>query len=230
MANGRQDVRFRVLGQFDSLEPLRRTVVKYDNAGVPIRVEDVAEVQLVLEKKVHFDQSKGHTSMTLFIKREVGANVLDIMREVRGAIDAINAPDGPLRTFKNDRYRLRLRLVVDNTYYIQRAIGLVRENLVIGGGLAVLVLLVFLRSIRPTLIIAASIPVSVVGTFVVMAMAGRNLNVISLAGLSFAVGMVVDNAIVVLENIDRHLGLGETPSVAAYRGTKEVWARSSPRR
>jgi len=223
MASGRQDVRFRVIGQFDSLEPLRRTVVKYDNRGAPIRVEDIAKVELVLEKKVHFDQCKGRTSMTLFVKREIGANVLDLMRDVRRVIDELNAPGGPLRAFKNDRYGIRLRLVVDDTYYIHRALGLVQENLVLGGSLAVLVLLLFLRSPRPTLIIAAAIPISVIGTFVVMALTGRNLNVISLAGLAFAVGMVVDNAIVVLENIDRHLAMHESPAVAAYRGTKEVW-------
>ena len=93
----------------------------------------------------------------------------------------------------------------------------------IGGGLAVLVLLLFLRSLRSTLIVAVAIPISVIGTFVVMWFADRNLNVISLAGLSFAVGMVVDNAIVVLENIDRHLKLGASPKEAAYRGTREVW-------
>ncbi len=223
MADGRQDVRFRVVGQFDSLEPLRRTVVKHDPQGAPIRVEDVAEVTLALEKKVHFDQCKGKTSMTIFVKREIGANVLEVMKGVRRAIDELNAPGGPLRSFKNDRYSIRLRLVVDDTYYIHRAVGLVEENMVLGGSLAVLVLLLFLRSARPTLIIAVSIPISVVGTFVVMALTGRNLNVISLAGLAFAVGMVVDNAIVVLENIDRHLALGESPAVAAFRGTKEVW-------
>lgn len=223
LAHGRQDVRFRVIGQFDSLDPLRRTIVKYDAQGAPIRVEDVAQVEFVLEKKVHFDQCKGKTSMTIFVKREVGANVLEVMDDVRRVIDELNAPDGPLRTFKNDRYGIRLRLVVDDTYYINRAVGLVQENLVVGGGLAVLVLLLFLRSLRPTLIIAVSIPISVVGTFVVMALTGRNLNVISLAGLAFAVGMVVDNAIVVLENVDRHLALGESPPVAAYQGTKEVW-------
>ncbi len=223
LANGRQDVRFRVLGQFDSLDPLRQTIVKYDAHGVPIRVQDIAEVALVLEKKVHFDQCKGSTSMTIFIKREIGTNVVEIMRDVRREIDELNAPGGVLRSFKNDRYRLRLRLVVDDTYYIHRAVGLVQENLLWGGGLAVLVLLMFLRSPRPTLIIAVAIPISVIGTFVVMALTGRNLNVISLAGLAFAVGMVVDNAIVVLENIDRHMAMGEKPSVAAYRGTKEVW-------
>lgn len=223
MAHGRQDVRFRVLGQFDSLEPLRRTIVKYDAEGAPIRVEDIADVDLALEKKVHFDQCKGSTSMTLYVKRETGSNVLDIMDQVRRVLDEINAPGGVLPSYKNDRYGLHLRLVADDTYYIHRAVGLVQENMILGGGLAVLVLLLFLRSPRPTLLIALAIPISVIGTFVVMALTGRNLNVISLAGLSFAVGMVVDNAIVVLENIDRHMAMGEKAFEAAYRGTKEVW-------
>ena len=111
----------------------------------------------------------------------------------------------------------------DETVYIRDAIGLVQSNLVIGGVLAAAVLLVFLGKLRPTLIIALAIPVSVLGTFAVMTAAGRNLNVISLAGLAFAVGMVVDNAIVVLENIDRHLNLGKSPARAAYDGSSEVW-------
>ncbi len=223
LADGRLDMRFRVLGQYDSLEPVRQTVVKYDSAGAPIRIDDIAEVVLSLEKKAYFNQNKGQSSMTVLIRREVGANILDIMDEARRRIDAMNAPGGILRSFQNDRYGLRLRLVIDDTYYIRKALALVRENLVLGGSLAVLVLLLFLRSVRPTLIIAVAIPISVVGTFAVMALTGRNLNVISLAGLSFAVGMVVDNAIVVLENIDRHLKMGESPAVAAYRGTQEVW-------
>jgi HAE1 family hydrophobic/amphiphilic exporter-1 len=223
LAHGRQDVRFRVLGQFDSLEPIRRTIVKVDAHGVPIRVEEIADVALCLEKKVNFAQSKGQTSMSLFVKRETGTNVLTVTEQVRRVVDELNAPGGILTAFENDRYGVRLRLVADDSYYIRRAVGLVRENLLLGGSLAVLVLLMFLRSTRPTLIIAVAIPISVIGTFVVMALTGRNLNVISLAGLSFAVGMVVDNAIVVLENIDRHLALGETPAEAAYRGTQEVW-------
>ncbi len=223
MADGRLDMRFRVLGQYDSLEPVRKTVIKYDSAGAPIRVEDIADVVLSLEKRVYFNQNKGRPSMTILIRREVGANILDIMDEARKRIDEMNAPGGVLRLFQNDRYGLRLRLVIDDTYYIRKSLALVRENLLLGGGLAVVVLLLFLRSVRPTVIIAVAIPISVIGTFSVMAITGRNLNVISLAGLSFAVGMVVDNAIVVLENIDRHLKMGESPTVAAYRGAKEVW-------
>ncbi|MEE8315714.1 MAG: efflux RND transporter permease subunit, partial [Syntrophobacteria bacterium] len=118
---------------------------------------------------------------------------------------------------------LRLRQVYDETEYIESAINLVRQNLFVGGTLAVLVLILFLRSINSTLIIATAIPISVVGTFLMMTFFGRNINVISLAGLAFAVGMVLDAAIVVLENIDRHRGLGEGRVEAAYKGTTEVW-------
>ncbi|TWU37129.1 efflux RND transporter permease subunit [Novipirellula artificiosorum] len=223
LANDRQDVRFRVLGQYDSLDPLRDTIIKYDELGSPVRVSDVAHVELALEKTVHFDQCKGRTSMTIFVKRKTGSNVLDIIEQVHRVVDEMNGKGGVLRSFKNDRFGLRLRMAFDDSHYIYSAIGLVRKNLWIGGGLAVLVLLLFLRSVRSTLIIAVSIPISVIGTFVVMWFADRNLNVISLAGLSFAVGMVVDNAIVVLENIDRHLKLGAGPRAAAYDGTREVW-------
>ncbi|PQO33617.1 efflux RND transporter permease subunit [Blastopirellula marina] len=223
LANNRQDVRFRVLGQYDSLEPLRDTIIKYDEYGSPIRVADVAHVELALEKSDHFDQSKGKTSMTIFIKRKTGSNVLDIIEKVNVVVDEMNAEGGVLRAFKSDRYGLRLRSAFDDSYYIYSAIGLVRDNLLIGGGLAVLILFLFLRSFLSTMIIAVSIPISIIGTFVVMWFAGRNLNVISLAGLSFAVGMVVDNAIVVLENIDRHRQMGASPLRAAYHGTREVW-------
>ena len=222
LADGRLDVRFRVIGQYDNLDQIRKTVVKYDN-GVPIRMEDIATVTMTLEKNVHFDVSKGRTSMTALIRRETGANVMVIMKELRKRIDEINAPGGLMARFKHDRYRIRARMMYDETTYISKAIALVRENLLLGGSLAALMLLLFLRSARPTLIIAVAIPISVIGAFVVMHVFGRNLNVISLAGLSFAVGMVVDNAIVVLENIDRHMTMGESPVVAAYRGAKEVW-------
>ncbi|MGQ9823219.1 MAG: efflux RND transporter permease subunit, partial [Thermogutta sp.] len=223
IAAGRQEVRVRVIGQFDSLEPLAQTIIRYDDQGVPIRVADVAEVSLELAKRVYFNQSKGKTSMSLFVKREVGSNVVEIMRQVRRLIDEMNGPNGVMRAFHNDRYRIRIRLVFDDTYYISRSLGLVQGNLWLGGGLAALVLLLFLRSPRATLIIVLAIPISVIGTFVVMALTGRNINVISLAGLSFAVGMVVDNAIVVLENIDRHLAMGERPAAAAYQAAREVW-------
>ena len=118
---------------------------------------------------------------------------------------------------------LTLTQVYDETTYIISAIKLVRNNLLIGGTLAVVVLLVFLRSGSATGIVAFSIPISVISTFLAVAALGRNLNVVMLAGMAFAVGMVVDNAIVVLENIYRHRQMGKSAAQAALEGTREVW-------
>jgi len=223
LADGRLDVRYRVIGQYDNLDRIRKTVIAYD-AEAPIRIEDVARVTLTLEKNTHFDRSKGHRAMGMLVRREKGANVVEVMRDFRRRLKEINRDESGLcARFKHDRYRIRMRQIYDETEYIDNAISLVTDNLLLGSSLAAVMLLLFLRSFRPTGIIAVTIPISVVGTFVVMHLFGRNLNVISLAGLSFAVGMVVDNAIVVLENIDRHLHMGESPPVAAYRGAKEVW-------
>jgi HAE1 family hydrophobic/amphiphilic exporter-1 len=118
---------------------------------------------------------------------------------------------------------LVLTQVYDETEYIHSAVGLVTQNIVIGGLLTVLVLLLFLRSGRSTLVIGLAIPTSIIGTFLMLHLMGRSLNVISLAGLAFAVGMLVDNAVVVLENIFRHYQRGDSTFVAACRGTAEVW-------
>ncbi len=221
-ANGRQNIRFRVLGRYDSLEPIRKVIVKYVD-GAPIYLQDIATPFLVLKKNTYFNQSKGKTSMTLQFRRDTGANVLSVMKEVNRIAKEIGEPGGMLAHYKNDQYRIRFNLVYDDSYYINSAIKLVQENMYSGGLLAIVVLLLFLRSMRPTLIISLAIPISVIGTFVVMYAAGRNINVISLAGLAFAIGMVVDCAIVVLENIDRHLHMGKTVAKAAYDGTIEVW-------
>lgn len=223
MPGGRLDYRYRILGQYRSLDPILKTVIKRDVNGVPIRVEDIAVPELVLEKMIHFNQSKGQTSMSVFVKRETGSNVLDIVEQVKQRVDEMNAPGGMLKRFHHDRYGLKLHVTYEDANYIKLSIANVLNSLYTGGFLAIMCLLIFLRSVRPTFIIAIAIPISVIGTFVVMYMAGRNLNVISLAGLSFATGMVVDNAIVVLENTDRHLANGEPLLRATYNAVREVW-------
>jgi HAE1 family hydrophobic/amphiphilic exporter-1 len=119
---------------------------------------------------------------------------------------------------------LELTQVYDETVYIDSAIALVQQNIYVGGALAALILLLFLRSLSATLIVSIAIPVSVVGAFVAMAAMGRSINVISLAGIAFAVGMVVDAAIVVLENIYRLRQQGLSATAAAYQGTQQVWS------
>ncbi|MGL4941981.1 MAG: efflux RND transporter permease subunit [Thermoguttaceae bacterium] len=222
MTNSRQDIRFRVTGRFDALEPIRNTIVRYRD-GAAIRVSDLATVHLVLAKKVAFNRSRGESTMSIVFRRDSGANVLRVMQGVKKVLAEIQEPGGLLTMYRNDRHGLKVRMVYDDSTYINAAIAVVQQNMYSGGLLAVLVLLCFLRSTRPTLIIAITIPISLVGTFMVMYVTGRNVNVISLTGLCFAVGMVVDNAIVVLENIDRHLHLGKTPFEASCDATREVW-------
>jgi HAE1 family hydrophobic/amphiphilic exporter-1 len=120
--------------------------------------------------------------------------------------------------------QLRLVQVYDETVYINQAIAMVRNNMFVGGALAITVLMLFLRNWRATAVVALAIPISVIGTFLAVASLGRTVNVVSLAGMAFAVGMVVDNAIVVLENIYRHYQMGKSPLQAAHDGAREVWA------
>ncbi|MDR1492587.1 MAG: efflux RND transporter permease subunit [Planctomycetaceae bacterium] len=220
--SGRLDMRFRILGRFESLEPLKQTIVKFDN-GSPVYIEDIAHVEFVLAKQIFFSESNGMPNMTMMIQRETGKNVLTIMNAVKKELKALQDDGGLVKSYENDKHKIRFTLIHDDSTYINSAVGLVWENMYVGGFLAILILLLFLRSVRPTLVISLAIPISTIGTFIAMYVLGRNLNVISLAGLTFAIGMVVDNAIVVLENIDRHLHLGKTPLKASYDGTKEVW-------
>ncbi len=232
LAEGRLDVRVRTVGQYDNLEAVSQTIVSYTTGG-PIRVKDLGEVSLSFEKRRAFVHSKGRPAMAINAIRETGANVIAVMDGLRARVKQVNEPGGVLAAISRDitaerglaePLQLSLEQVYDETVYINDALALVVDNLWQGGVLAALVLLVFLRKLRPTFIIGMAIPISIIGTFVALTGAGRNLNVVSLAGLAFAVGMVVDNAIVVLENTDRHIGMGKKPAQAAYDGANEVWS------
>ena len=205
----------RTLGQFKSVEEIENLVItKRDDISVYVR--DIADVQLGYKKMEAFVRQKNEASIAVNAQREVGANVLVVMEGLKKACSELN--ENLLRG-----RGLALEQVYDETEYIKSSIGLVRQNVVVGGLLAVMVLLLFLRSWRSTLVIGLAIPISAIGTFLMVTLMGRSLNVVSLAGIAFAVGMVVDSAIVVLENIFRHWQSGEDPFEAAYKGTAEVW-------
>lgn len=217
LTDGRLDVRVRTVGQYDTLEAIRQTIVTYTDGG-PIRVKDLGEVVLTLEKRRAFVHSLGQEGMAINAVRETGANVIQAMDGLKKRIEEVNRDVLPSLGPK-----LRLYQVYDETGYIYDALQLVIDNLWQGGLLATIVLMLFLRKIRPTFIISLAMPISVIGTFVALTAFGRNLNVVSLAGLAFSVGMVVDNAVVVLENTDRHLMMGKGPRQAAYDAATEVW-------
>ena len=218
---GKRSYVVRSEGELDSPESIEAVVLRSELDPVTGRVSrvsvaDIGEVRYDYAKPRATIRRNGAPGLAVNAVRETGANVIEVMKELRTAVVELNEdvlhPRG-----------LHLHQVYDETVYIESAIDLVQTNIVVGGILAAIVLLLFLRSWRPTLIIAIAIPVSVIGSFVAMAMLGRSLNVISLAGIAFAVGMVVDAAIVVLENIYRLREKGYSPTRAAYEGAKQVW-------
>jgi multidrug efflux pump subunit AcrB len=175
----------------------------------------VAEIQVARGTRNDLVIQNGNPAMGVRIDRQNGANVLQALTEVKQVVAELR--DGPL-----SEMGLAIEQSFDASVFIQRAVNLVTSNLVIGVLLAVGVLLWFLRDIRATILIATAIPVSLLATFIVLQLTGRSLNVISLAGLAFAVGMVLDAAIVVSENIVRLRERGDTPFVAAMKGTGQV--------
>ncbi|MEQ8768129.1 MAG: efflux RND transporter permease subunit [Planctomycetota bacterium] len=222
---GKRSVRVRTIGQYDRVSDVEATIVAYDIGG-PVMLRDVATVVETYKEPSSFVRSRGEQVIAINAQKEVGANVMGVMQRLREAIDELNRPGGVLDSEAQTRGlngELNLAQVYDQTIYIDDALALVQDNIWLGGGLAMLVLLLFLRSIRSAGVIALAIPISMIGAVVVMVGLGRSINVISLAGMAFAVGMVVDNAIVVLENIYRHLEMGKRPMQAAIDGAREVW-------
>ncbi|MDX1502870.1 MAG: efflux RND transporter permease subunit [Thermoanaerobaculia bacterium] len=205
----------RTVGEYQSPDDVADIVVAVRN-GVPVFVRDVARVEPGFAKRFARIFYMGEPTIAFNAIRAPGANLLSMMAGVKEALGRLD------RELLADR-GLRVEVAYDSTEYIDSAIALVLQSLVLGGFLAIVVLLLFLRSRSSTLVVAIAIPISVIGTFLMMSLFGRTLNVISLAGMAFAVGMVVDNSIVVLENTYRHRQMGKSRFQAAYDGTREVW-------
>ncbi|MDH3941633.1 MAG: efflux RND transporter permease subunit, partial [Xanthomonadales bacterium] len=210
---GRRQYTLRFEGRYDP-EQLRNQVLEW-REGRPVRLGDIAEIKVDRGLRRDIVIQNGNPAMGIRIDRQNGANVLAALTEVKAVMEELR--EGPLKELGLDA-----RQSFDASVFIKRAVNLVTSNLMIGILLAVGVLWWFLRDARGTLLIATSIPVSLLTTFIVLQLTGRSLNVISLAGLAFAVGMVLDAAIVVSENIVRLREQGESPGKAALRGAGQV--------
>jgi hydrophobic/amphiphilic exporter-1 (mainly G- bacteria), HAE1 family len=207
--------RIRTVSQFQTVnDPLG--VVIADDGRRRIHLRDIARTRIGYAPQTGAMMHNHVPNIVIGVRKQQGANVIDLTRRMYAVAKELNA--GIL-----DKAGLELHIVYEQTPYIGNAINLVQRNVVIGGALALVVLLLFLRSLSSTLTTVAAIPISAVGTFIFLWIFDRTLNVVSLAGISFAVGMLVDNAIVVLENIDRHRLMGKAPLDASYDGAREVW-------
>jgi len=211
----KKNYRVRTVSRFQQADdPLK--VVLRDDGIHRVYLKDIAATRIGYAPNDVSVMHNGAPVIVVGVRKQQGANVIRLTERIKAVVEYLNRDI--LKT-----HHLAFKIVYEQTPYINRAISLVRRNVVIGGLLALGVLLIFLRSIASTLVTAIAIPISVIGAFISLWVFHRSLNVVSLAGISFAVGMLVDNAIVVLENIDRHRQMGKTAFQASYEGAKEVW-------
>ena len=224
LPEGKNDIRIRAVGRFDDEKAVEELVIRRDENG-SVLVEDVASVSVGFKERTTWCRARGELVPFLNFQLEYGANLLEAMTAIDDELAALNGPGGLLE-LEAKRLGLNGNLQLVKSYdaavYVREALGLVQSNIYIGGALAVLVLLLFLRSFFTVGIVAVAIPISVISAVVVLVAVGRSVNIVSLAGMAFAVGMVVDNAIVVIENIFRHLEMGKRVRQAAVDGTLEV--------
>ena len=210
---GRRQYTVRVVGQYD-VDQLGELIIAW-NDGRPVQLREVAEVSLALSEPVGINMRNGYPAFYITLQRSNDANSVSIMDQTKLALAELNA--GPLR-----EVGLAADLSFDSSVYVRRALQLVQGNLVLGMLLALGILWFFMRDRRSVLVIALIVPVSLLAALLMVQLLGLTLNVISLAGLAFAVGLVMDAGIIVQENILRFRQQGESPAQAVLHGADQV--------
>lgn len=209
-----RDREFTVLAQTDlnTVEEFERIIIRNDN-GYPVRVRDIANVEIAPASERNIARFNGDTAVALGVIKQSTANPLDVSSEVREMLKEIeqNLPEG-----------MHVKVAYDSSLFIEESIKSVFTTLWQAGVLVVLVIFFFLRNLKATLIPVVTIPLSLIGAFAMMALMGFSINTLTLLALVLAIGLVVDDAIVMLENIYRHVEEGLSPIQAAFKGAKEI--------
>ncbi len=211
MREGVSDMYVRTQGEFQSLDQIANTIITVID-GFPIRVKDVAEVHDGFADLNRLVQIDGRPMVRLGVRKQSGANTVAVAEQIRREMDRINA----------ERDDISLMMVIDQSDFIQNSIDTVTQSALFGGLLAVFILYLFLRNGSTTFIIALSIPISIIATFGLLYFNGLTLNQMSFGGLALGIGLIVDNAIVVLENIVRLRENRASLEESALTGTKQV--------
>lgn len=210
---GHLNLHIRSQGEFTSLEQIENTVVR-EKAGATVRVRDVADVVDGEKERTELTRMNGQPGILLYVYKQSGANTISVSDLVRKQIERVNKSSSDVN----------LSIRVDKAEFIRQSIANIQEAALYGMGLAILVLILFLRSFRSMLVIGVCMPLSVLATFILIYFQGFTLNIISFGGLALGVGLLVDNSIVVLESIFRKREDGLDPIAAAIEGTAEVSA------
>ncbi len=205
------DYVLRTTGEFTSLREIEEVRIP-TAAGGTVRLADIGSVSDTYKETTQLSRHNGKPSVALSVQKEASANIVQVAERVRQEVKAL----------EGDLGGAQIAIMNDTSVFIQDSIDSVTLNALLGAGLAVLVLLVFLRSVKTTLIIATAIPVSIIGTFILIYFSKTTINMMSLGGLALGTGMLVDSAIVVLESIFRHWESGKNGDDAAAEGAEEV--------
>jgi len=209
---GSQEFPLRTVGEYKSLEEIKNTVVSVKK-GAPVYLRDVAEVIDTHKEIRGYSRTNKRPGLVLLVNKQSGANTVQVVEAVKKELPNLR------KYLPSD---VRFALVMDQSHMIKTATNSVSQSAVIGGLLAAIFIFLFLRSWRPTFAIVLAIPISLIATFIPLYAMGYTLNLMTLGGLALGVGMLVDNAVVVIENIFRHLEEGRARKEAAKIGAKEV--------
>jgi hydrophobe/amphiphile efflux-1 (HAE1) family protein len=210
---GPQAITLRIAGRVDSVDALGRIVIR-DESGHAVRIADVATLEDGEEELTSLASYDGERTVVLSIKKQSGTNTVQVVDTVLKRLDEVKRTLPP---------SIKLEVIRDNSAAIRTGVGALKEHLILGALLAAAVVLLFLGNARSTLIAAISIPISIVGTFALMWFQGFTLNMLTLLALALSVGIVIDDAIVVLENIVRYVEeKGVKPFPAAVLATREI--------
>ncbi|MEO1319548.1 MAG: efflux RND transporter permease subunit, partial [Pseudomonadota bacterium] len=213
---GKRRYLLRTVGRYDSLDAMADTIVA-SNGDRIIRLGDIADIELSHYELRGRSVVNGLPTLTLSVDREPGSNVIDIKRAMLPTVEQIN------RELMNAN-GLQIGLFSDDARYVEASVSNVWKNLAIGAFLATAVMFLVLRSGRATLVGVVGVPICTIAAFLGLLAAGRTINVISLAGVAFAIGMTLDNSIVVLEAIERNRRLGMERMESAVAGVRQVWS------
>ncbi|MEK5040878.1 efflux RND transporter permease subunit [Sporosarcina sp. FSL K6-3457] len=210
-----QQLTTRILSTLTTISDIRGVIVSTNPfTGDNITIGDVADVALVEADSTTITRANEEQAVLMSVLQESGSNTADVSTAFKEALDTLLEKD-EFQGIESD-------ILFDQGDYVKLAINNIGQSLILGGIFAMLILFLFLRGIKSPIIIGIAIPYSVIVTFVLMYFANFSLNIMTLGALALGIGMLVDNAIVVIENIERHLAMGKEPKQAASDGTKEV--------
>jgi len=208
---GDQDLQLRIDGSFQSVDDIANTIIQTPQ-GAQVKVSDIAEVNDTLQKN-GTTLVNNESAVVLSILKQSDGNTVDVSDNILAAVEDLN---------KDLPEDVNLEVVVDTSEFIKQSINSVIQNMIFGGIFALLVLLLFLRSVRATLVIGVSIPIAIISTFVLLYFTGETLNVLTMGGLALGIGMMVDSSIVILENIVSYRQQGYKLKEAAVKGASEL--------